>query len=93
MSEHTHGEYEVSDGQKRYYTPTTEDIQRAYTSYTQPSMSDSGELFYGTAVEFDRWLFHLQEDAWDAGYVAGLSDGWADTPDATENPHQQEELE
>lgn len=38
------------------YTPTTEDIQRAYTSYTQPSVSDSGELFYGTPVEFDRWL-------------------------------------
>lgn len=41
------------------YTPTTEEIRRAYTSYTQPSLSDNGELFYGTSVEFDRWL--LQE--------------------------------
>jgi hypothetical protein len=38
------------------YTPTTEDIRTAYTKYTQPSLSNSGELFYGDKAEFDRWL-------------------------------------
>lgn len=41
MSEYTHGEYEVSDGQKRYYTPTTEEVRNGYLE--------------GTA-EFDRWF-------------------------------------
>ncbi len=59
MSEHTHGEYEISENQKRYFTPTTEEIRTAYARYTQPSLSDNGELFYGTPAEFDRWL--LQE--------------------------------
>lgn len=69
------------------YTPTTEEIRRAYTSYTQPSVSDSGELFYGISVEFDRWLFHIQEDAWEAGYQAGVHDGRYDTVRETSNPH------
>lgn len=64
------------------WEPTTEDIRNDFAR-------DGKEY----ALKFDRWLFHLQEDAWDAGYVAGLSDGWADTPDATENPHQQGETE
>ena len=44
MSEHTHGEYEISENQKRYYTPTTEEVRNSYASWSD------------TYPEFDRWL-------------------------------------
>ena len=31
MSDHTHGEYEISENQKRYYTPTTEEMDEVFT--------------------------------------------------------------
>lgn len=44
------------------YRPTTEDIRTAWYGMTR------------NVVSFDRWLFELQEDAWDSGYQAGLID-------------------
>lgn len=49
MSEHTHGEYEVSENQKRYFTPTTEEVRDRYNTFDDSK----------TGAEFDRWL--LQE--------------------------------
>jgi len=49
------------------YTPTTEEVCRAYTGYTQPSISDSGQLFYGDSAEFNCWLAEVKAQAWEEG--------------------------
>jgi hypothetical protein len=30
--------------------------------------------WFVTPVGFDRWLFHVKQDAWDEGYKAGMGD-------------------
>ena len=58
------------------WEPTTEDIRNDFAR-------DGKEY----ALKFDRWLFHIQEDAWEAGYQAGVHDGRYDTVRETSNPH------
>ncbi len=60
------------------YRPTTEDIRTAWYGMTR------------NVVSFDRWLFELQEDAWDRGYEAGLTDF---ASSMTTNPYRQGETE
>lgn len=55
------------------YTPTTEEV-RDHNNWL--------------ADEFDRWLFEMQEDAWDRGYQAGVVDF---ASSMTPNPYRQEE--
>ena len=59
------------------YTPTTEDIRNDFAR-------DGKEY----ALKFDRWLFEMQEDAWDRGYQAGVVDFAAE---GTDNPYRQGE--
>ena len=69
MSDHTHGEYEISENQKRYYTPTTEEVRRVYAI---DSYSDARNAMRGE--RFDRWLAEVKADAWEEGYAAGDAD-------------------
>ena len=59
------------------YIPTTEEVR----SYFKGSSSSRGE-------QFDRWLFEMQEDAWDRGYQAGVVDFAAE---GTNNPYRHGE--
>ena len=51
------------------YIPTTEEV-RMY--YRHPEGSKIA--WFVTPVGFDRWLFHVKQDAWDEGYKAGMGD-------------------
>ena len=58
MSKYEHGSEELTEGQARYYTPTTEQIRKGLlTGY----VSDS---------EFDRWFAEVKAQAWEEGYNA-----------------------
>ena len=59
------------------WQPTTEDIRNDFAR-------DGKEY----ALKFDRWLFEMQEDAWDRGYQAGVVDFAAE---GTDNPYRQGE--
>ena len=86
MSDYTHGEYEISDSQKKYYTPTTEEVRESYVlmqrciSYPNPD------------AEFDRWLAEVKAQVWEEAYMTGVSDVIADKG-ATMNPYRQGETE
>lgn len=90
MSGYEHGSEELTEGQARYYTPKTEDIRDAYIKYTQPSLSDSGQLFYGDKAEFYRWLEEVKAQAWEEGYAAGDADAHTDNRLNSSNPYQGE---
>ncbi len=66
------------------YTPTTEEVRDAYESTW---LSDT---MTGRDAEFDRWLFEMQEDAWDRGYQAGVVDFAAE---GTNNPYREGKTE
>ena len=62
------------------YTPTTEEVRADYCLLADVSRPRQ--------LQFDRWLFEMQEDAWDRGYQAGVVDFAAE---GTENPYRQGE--
>jgi len=78
------GSNTVSDGSTSLYTPTTEMVKSLY-EIGKIKAYDSYDL-----AEFDRWLFEMQEDAWDRGYEAGLTDF---ASSMTINPYRQGETE
>jgi hypothetical protein len=57
MSDYTHGEYEISDSQKKYYTPTTEEVRDVYGGVRD------GELDWMLQRQFDRWLAKVKREA------------------------------
>ena len=78
MSDYTHGEYVVSAGQGRYYTPTTEEVRRRYMfGCWQEYQDTSGDY----KAEIDRWLAEvkaqerkaererIKQRLWDDGYL------------------------
>ena len=77
------GSNTVSDGSTSLYTPTTEEVRELFTNGISRHLTYAG-------AEFDRWLFEMQEDAWDRGYQAGVVDFAAE---GTTNPYRQEETE
>lgn len=62
------------------YTPTTEEVRADYCLLADVSRPRQ--------LQFDRWLFEMQEDAWDRGYQAGVVDFAAE---GTENPYRRGE--
>lgn len=80
MSGYEHGSEELTEGQTKYYTPTTEQIRKGLlTGY----VSDS---------EFDRWFAEVirtaKADGFDEGWDARVN---AETITPTENPYRQGE--
>lgn len=65
------GSNTVSDGYNKPYTPTTEVVEANYEYSNWLQRAGNREQY---EAEFDRWLFEMQEDAWDRGYEAGLTD-------------------
>ena len=59
MSDHTHGEYEISENQKRYFTPTTGHVRARYVRDDANFLTDW--------AEFDRWLAEVRADAFAQG--------------------------
>ena len=55
------------------YTPTTEEVRTAYIHGVGGSTWYQGKA-KSLLQQFDRWLFEMQEDAWDRGYQAGIVD-------------------
>ena len=49
MTDYTHGEYEISDSQKKYYTPTTEEVR--------------DRSIWLSEKAFDRWLAEVKAQA------------------------------
>ena len=89
MSDYTHGEYVVSAGQGRYYTPTTEEVRRRYMfGCWQEYQDTSGDY----KAEIDRWLAEVKAQVWEEAYMTGVSDVIADKG-ATMNPYRQGETE
>lgn len=66
------------------YTPTTEEVRESYVLMQKCSAYPNPD------TEFDRWLFHMREDAWDRGYQAGLIDY---ASNMSTNPYRQGETE
>lgn len=52
--------------------PTTDEVRNIFSWNHDGAEVDA-------KIGFDRWLFHMQEDAWDRGYQAGVVD-FADNP-------------
>lgn len=94
MSDHTHGEYEISETQKRYFTPTTEEVRADYiTLYNSGACCDEHAAeVYDAAYDFDRWLAEVKADAWQDGayHIAG-SDNELVTKADNENPYREGE--
>ena len=82
ISDHTHGEYEISENQKRYFTPTTEEVYRRHWRGT-PLRSVDGLREH---VALDRWLAKVRAEAWEEGYAAGSADSYDNRLDA-DNPY------
>lgn len=70
------------------YIPTTQEIREAFSKQAIPYAKDPHIPIVNEW--FDRWLFHIQEDAWDSGYQAGLLD-YASS--MANNPYRQGETE
>lgn len=60
-------------------TPTTEEVRTAYIHGVGCSTWYQGKA-KALLEQFDRWLFHMQEDAWDRGYQAGIVDSPYSSP-------------
>lgn len=56
------------------YTPNTGKVRTAYLHGVGGSTWYEGKAEM-LLKQFDRWLFEMQEDAWDRGYQAGVVDG------------------
>ena len=63
------------------YTPTTEEVRNIFSWNHDGAEVDA-------KIGFDRWLFEMQEDAWDRGYQAGVVDF---AVEGTLNPYRQGE--
>ena len=88
MSNYTHGEYEISDSQKKYYTPTTEEVRNLFSW-------DNAEGEIVAKGGFDRWLAEVKAQAWEEGITAfdqaiikDVDDPWSQLPD---NPYREGE--
>lgn len=55
------------------YTPDTGQVRTAYIHGVGGSTWYQGKAEM-LLKQFDRWLFEMQEDAWDRGYQAGIVD-------------------
>ena len=57
-----------------------------YTPTTQEVMDAMENGWYIDSKRMRRWLFDIQEDAWEDGYQAGVHDGRYETVRETTNP-------
>lgn len=81
------GSKTVSDGSNKLYTPTTEEVRTAFIHGVGGSTWYRGKA-EALLKQFDRWLFEMQEDAWDRGYQAGVVDF---AIEGSANPYRQGE--
>ena len=67
------------------YTPTTEEIRRAVTSFNEYFDHPRAAEFDGDL--FDRWLDEVKADAWDEGWLYNVDDRiWSSLHD---NPYRE----
>ena len=70
------------------YTPTTEEVRRAVTSFNEHFDHPRAAEFDGDL--FDRWLAEVKAQAWEEGFREALVYGYAGRLDAP-NPYRQGE--
>lgn len=69
------------------YTPSTRRVRAAYISQVCGLTRYEGKA-EAIREQFNRWLFEIEENAWDRGYQAGVVDFAAE---GTKNPYRQGE--
>ena len=64
-SDHTHGEYEIPENQKRYYPLTTDQVRAGFLEEPEYWFEDAGDEWAPgpTKKDFDRWLAEVKAQA------------------------------